>query len=205
MTVETRNGCASPHAVIMAGGRSTRFGTDKACAGFGERTLLGEVAASLESAGFHVEVSTGDLAHEALGYPIILDRERFGGPLRALRDILEAPGKERILLTACDTPLLAPALARSLWESSAGFDITVLERETGEPSPLPGVYSVNALTVVRENLARGETSLKSLFTRGLKLYVMPMIIWRGIDATGEWRVNINTESDLKNLARPPKP
>jgi molybdopterin-guanine dinucleotide biosynthesis protein A len=199
MTTEPRNGPvagARPPAVILAGGRSSRFGQDKARARLGNATLLEGLAASLEKVGFRVTVGTGYREHEAFGYPVIWDRAPFSGPLRALGGILEAIDEPRIMLVACDTPFLDPALARWLWEAGKDFDITILEDERGEPSPLPGVYAKSILTALRENLSLGRTSLQSLFETGLRVNRVPAATWREIDAGGRSLVNINTAEDL---------
>lgn len=188
-----------PQAVILAGGRSSRFGEDKARSRCGRETLLQRVAQSLEEAGFQITLSTGYKEHEMFGYPIIWDKELFYGPLYALGNILEAIDHQKIFLTACDTPWIKPLLVRWLWEKSENADIVLLENESGNPSPLPGIYSKKILPVVRENIAAKEKSLKSLLKRKLRINTLPVRDWHSIDPQGKSLVNINTKQDLKKI------
>lgn len=202
MKTERQNGLGAdtkPQAVILAGGRSSRFGEDKARAKYNNTTMLQELAVSLKNAGFQIVVSTSHKGHQTFGYPIIWDKKPFLGPLYALGNILEALSKPKILVTACDTPLINPALANWLWKISEGFDITILENEFGRPSPLPGIYSSKILPVVGEGIAKHEKSLKSLLRRSLKICTIPAKDWKRIDLNGRSLMNINTKQDLKKV------
>lgn len=186
-----------PQAVILAGGRSSRFGEDKARSQCGTKTLLQRVAQSLQEAGFQITLSTGHKEHKMFGYPIIWDKEPFCGPLYVLGNILESINRPKILLTACDTPWINPLLVRWLWKKSENADIVLLENEFGRPSPLPGIYSRRILPVVRENIAAKEKSLKSLLKRKLQINTLPIRDWHSIDPQGRSLANINTKQDLK--------
>lgn len=189
-----------PHAVILAGGRSSRFGCDKAQFRFGKTTMLQSLAEVLESAGFQITISTGHKSHETFEYPIIWDQEPFLGPLYALEHILKNLTANKVFLCACDTPFINPHLAKWLWNKSTNFELTLLENELGYSSMLPGVYGHRTLSAVTNNISKGEKSLKSLLRSGLKANLIQIFQWKQVDASGQSLVNINTQQDLKEVA-----
>ena len=204
MTTEKQNGPnadTKPQAFILAGGKSLRFGADKARVKYNTSTMLQEIAVSLEKAGFQISISTSHKTHQSFGYPIAWDKGPFLGPLHALSGILDGLKQDRIFLIACDTPLIKPDLARWLWQISEGFDITILEDDLGNPSPLPGIYSHRILPTIRANLSKGEASLKSLLRMDLKINIVPRMDWQPMDTSGQSLVNINTMEDLIDGSR----
>ncbi len=99
---------------VIAGGASSRFGSDKAAALLADRTLLDYVIVGL-SAQTAAIVICGRNVH---GYCCLADRPQPGlGPLgglaAALRHALDH-GHAGVLTSACDTPLVPPDLALRL-------------------------------------------------------------------------------------------
>lgn len=99
---------------ILAGGRSTRFGSDKAMAVLNGRALIDHVAGHLATVTARIVICGRD-------YPGILsipDRPAPElGPLAGLNAALHyarAHGYTHVLSAPCDTPLLDPALLAAL-------------------------------------------------------------------------------------------
>ncbi|MBI4125334.1 MAG: molybdenum cofactor guanylyltransferase [Deltaproteobacteria bacterium] len=168
-------------AVILAGGRSLRFGSDKARARWRGLTLLERISRSLNEAGFHFVVAD---RHSDL-YP----RQ---GPLQALFSIGHCYDPEKILLTACDMPFLKPESLALLWEESLGFDVTVPRTET-RLYPLPGVYSRRAMEEAGRLFQKGRRDLKSLLKA-------PLTVREKKWEDGRSLTNINTQKDLREAS-----
>ena len=161
--------------VVVAGGRSTRFGDrEKALARLDGRPMLAHVVAALGELTDTVVVNCrpdqqaafAD-ALEALDVDIqwALDEEPDEGPLAGLATALDAVDTDRAVVLGCDMPLSDPdslsALARRLGSSDA-----VVPRTDGGPEPLHAVYRVEpALTAARAALDDGERSLRALLNR----------------------------------------
>ncbi len=93
-------------AYILAGGRSSRFGSDKARALISGRPLIARLATDLRGCGREAVAVAGEAgAYDDLGVPTIADSRPGLGPLAgvesALRDGTER-GLERVVIVTCD-------------------------------------------------------------------------------------------------------
>lgn len=105
--------------VVLAGGRSSRFGSDKALAMVAGQSLLDRAVAAL--APYCAAVAVAGRAHPPL--PTVADRPAPGmGPLGGLNGALHHArnhGYAGVLMTGCDMPAFPPELARALIGESA--------------------------------------------------------------------------------------
>ncbi|MGE5596345.1 MAG: molybdenum cofactor guanylyltransferase [Hyphomicrobiales bacterium] len=161
-----------PTGVILAGGKSTRFGADKAAALLLGRPLLQWVADAL---AVHCrELVVVRAAHQLLPP---LDSHV---PVRVLDDRYEALGPLAGLVTAftqlvgpcvvapCDAPLLRPALLAGLAERLAGHD-AVVPVVGGYREPLVAAYDpATCLPVFEAALATGRRGVQAAL-RGLRV------------------------------------
>lgn len=138
-------------AIVLAGGRSTRFGADKLAAalpGTPERPGRSVLPATLEAVSRIADevVVAGpalpdDVHVTDLPIRLLEDPEPFGGPLLALAHVLEHIGPQLhhlAIVVGGDMPRLVPAvLARML--DVLGVDPTVDAVYLGRPGPSAGV------------------------------------------------------------------
>lgn len=135
-------------AVILAGGRSSRLGTDKAALMVGARTLLGHAVQAAGCARRRVIV--GDAGRTPLppGALVVREEPRFSGPAAALAAGLAAlgTGAEAILVLACDIPRAAavvPMLQARLERSPDADGAIALDE--GRVQYLAALYRAAAL------------------------------------------------------------
>ena len=133
---------APPPAYILAGGRSTRFGSDKARAVLSGVPLLLRQARHLELRGHRVTVVASHTgAYDDMGLTTIGDIEPERGPVGGLRTALRNVADGWLVLTCCDLLTLSDARLRMLSEHA---------REEPRPpaavfredrwQPFPGLY-----------------------------------------------------------------
>jgi molybdopterin-guanine dinucleotide biosynthesis protein A len=166
-----RPGRATISAIILAGGRSSRFGGDKLAAVVGDGTLLDAAIAGVSEVAEDVVVvlAPGDERTVAAGpaVRIVADPERFGGPLDGLLAGLEAVRQPLVIVAGGDMPSLRPdvlsLMLRTLASADVAFGAVILE-QLGRPVPLPAAVRTGAATdVARRLVGDGERSLRSLF------------------------------------------
>jgi len=133
-------------AVVLAGGRSTRFGSDKASALLLGRPLLAWVIASVS------EVVSDVVVVRARGQRlpsidddgrvrVVEDRHEGKGPLAGMVAGFEAAATPLVVVASCDAPLLRPGLVGGIARLAGGHDI-VLPHANGHPQPLLAIYRV---------------------------------------------------------------
>jgi len=130
--------------VVLAGGRSSRFGSDKAEACFKGKPLIRHAADLLRSAGLPVCVITqSGRDYSFLDCAVLFDREPYLGPLAGLaRAFEEFPGR-RILALTCDMPFLVNEdLQGLITGAESGDDEAVLYKVAKDYfQPFPGIYN----------------------------------------------------------------
>ena len=117
-------------AVIVAGGRSTRFGDDdKAVAPLAGTPMIRRVADRLEPVVDEVVVNCredqrADIENALEGYPLptafALDPETDQGPMAGIRNGCRAAEGEYAAVVACDMPFVDPAAIDYLFDRASG-------------------------------------------------------------------------------------
>jgi molybdopterin-guanine dinucleotide biosynthesis protein A len=195
---------ASVVGLVLAGGRSARFGGEKAVALLDGRPLLLKAVDRLRSACGSVAVSArpGSQAAavaDANSLPIVGDAaEDPRGPLAGIKAGLvwaERCGAAVLAVSPCDAPLLPADLYERLLAAAGAGGAALAETRSGR-QPLCSLWPVAALPAVRAALASGAHPP----------------IWQLLEQLGARRVpfedaeafaNVNTREALEALqARP---
>lgn len=156
--------CAIP-AYILAGGRSTRFGADKARAEVEGVSLMARQARVLAGLGMAV-TAVADVAdkYADLGVRTVADRVPGLGPMGGLVTALAdaGSGTEWVLVTSCDLLRLEGDWVRVLRGACAdAAEIVAFRDERWQP--LPALYRVGLRTRVEGLIAGGQLALWALF------------------------------------------
>lgn len=182
---------------VLAGGRSRRFGADKASAPWNGSTLVESVSDSLAGL-FQVRLiivkTPGTLAHLARPDRLIVpDAFAEHHALGGIYSALGAAPAERVFACACDMPFLRPALISALCAASPGFDAVVPIWE-GELQPLCAVYSKACLPAIERLVAEGRLGVRDLFPR-VRARVFSEAEARAVDPEGRSFLDIDTAAD----------
>lgn len=155
---------AGVSGAILAGGKSSRMGENKALLPWEGGTVIGSVASRLQSLFDHVLVVAADPSpYQFLGLPSARDQRPGLGPLGGVEAALREAPDPRVFVVACDMPFLNPDLIRYMaWLPPAQAVVPYLD---GRPEPLHALYSKDALSHVRSLLAEGERRVHVLLER----------------------------------------
>ena len=161
--------------VVLAGGRSSRMGQDKALLELLDGTTLLECQLRrLSSLLPKVVLSVRDRDYAFLQkrltacgrVRLLPDETDEIGPLGGIASALGEAEKEHfagILVLPCDMPLITEGLLARLtgfWHEAPETLVTALEESSGRVHPLAAIWSVRALPFVRKALASGDYSLR---------------------------------------------
>lgn len=185
--------------VVLAGGKSSRMGRNKALLPFENGTLLGKVIERMQSVFSRVILSVHQAeAHPDMALPQVPDHYAETGPMGAIASLLES-GEHRIFCVACDMPFLNPALIEFLCEFS-DCD-AVLPVWHGRIESLHALYSDALLPEFQRLLAEGRFKVADALLQAHVRYVNESEI-KPIDPKGESFRNVNTPDDYSDLLAP---
>jgi molybdopterin-guanine dinucleotide biosynthesis protein A len=181
----------SVSGIVLAGGRSSRFGSDKLVMPIDGVPLLHHALAAIAQACSEVIVVAGPagLATASLRDPpnlpmplvLVRDPVPFPGPLAALITAARQASGERLLLVAGDMPTLVPAVLRRLSAWSSGHVGARLDTGEGPLQPIPiGLDRQAILRAAPALIAGGSRSLRAMLPL-LDLELVPETEWRVLD------------------------
>jgi molybdopterin-guanine dinucleotide biosynthesis protein A len=137
-------------AVILAGGRSTRLGRDKAFLQVNGRPLIEQIVDKVAQLSDEVIIVANDL--DGI----------FSG--------LKAATKRHALVVACDMPLLSLSLLRYMRGLAPGYDV-VIPRVGTLTEALHAIYSQDCLPFIERQLRAMDLRISHFFTHVRVRYV----------------------------------
>jgi molybdopterin-guanine dinucleotide biosynthesis protein A len=181
--------------LVLAGGRSSRAGREKALIEFEGQSLVLRVAGRLARVADPVLLATGTPGRLGpVGYPEVADAGADRGPLGGVVAGLEASPHLLMAVTAVDMPYVSPELMQLLASLHQDED-TVVPMGTTGPEPLHAVYATSALPAMRQALAGGRYGLRRLLADlRVRRVVESEWLHRGVDP--RFALNINSPADL---------
>ena len=183
-------------AIILAGGKSSRLGRDKALERICGKYLVERVLDSLSQLGDDIIVVTAAPNQLSdLNVEKVLDTYPRTGAKVGLCTGINASLSFYSLVVACDMPFLNIDLLRYLLDLASGFD-AVIPRIGDKIEPLHAVYSKNCIPILEEQIRKGKLKISDLFDEINVRYVEAEEIER-YDPRHLSLFNINSEADLK--------
>lgn len=142
---------------VLAGGRSSRMGRDKALLPFQGRSLVEHVAFQAQGVTDNITLVGKTCRYANLGYPVIEDIFPGRGPLSGLHAALTSTRSNWNLMLACDMPeITAEFLKQLMTRAESGHASAVIPvAPDGVPQPLCAVYHHQCLAAVAGALRNG--------------------------------------------------
>jgi len=153
-------------AIIMAGGDSTRMGTDKSMLPIEGRPIIERTCRRLAACFEQVLISANEADKFAfLGFDVVPDKVPAQGPLMGIASALEASVNEINFVVACDIPDIEPGNVRRILSEAAGSDADIIVPTTGNDryEPLFAVYRKSTLEVINKVLSSGGRKISDVF------------------------------------------
>lgn len=179
-------------AIVMAGGRSTRMGRDKAMIEVDGVPLIQRLVRWLAPRFDEVLISARNPDDYAfLGQRVIADRTPDQGPLHGLACALQASRHDLHMVVPCDLPAIPLALMARLLRQTTDADVAVPVDAEGRAEPLFAAYRRSALPAVQAALDRGDRRMVS-FHKDCRVARVPL-------PQGPSLANLNTPESLETL------
>lgn len=184
------------HGLILAGGQSTRMGTDKALLPINGKPLLYQLVNQIASYTQTVTIAIGSpqresLYREALGdlasqVNFVTDQFPGCGPLSGLHAGLSAVADGYVFVIACDMPQLsAPLLQQLLSRIDSGADVILAPGQ-----PFHALYHTGTAAQIQASLEQQDYRVMGLLKRLHTIEITPQ---EGSQRTAF--TNLNTPED----------
>lgn len=185
------------NAIVLAGGRSSRFGQDKAFAKVGDSTIIESLLFSLKIFFSKIIVVTNHVdKYRKFPVQVVEDRIKGMGPLVGIYSGLLVSNTERNFVVACDMPLLNPRLISYICSIPEGE--VLVPRVKDKLEPLHAIYSRSCIPAIEAQLATGDYKIQNFFDKVETEYVEEDEL-RMFDPNLTSFLNINLQKDLKKI------
>jgi molybdopterin-guanine dinucleotide biosynthesis protein A len=198
---------------VLAGGRSSRMGRDKALVELDGRTLAALAVDKLKAAGLSAVIAG---ARSGLGHlaPVVADEAPDEGPLRGVCTALESTKAPLTVFVPVDMPLIPAALLSHLVSDARATGAAVtLVSVNGFTQTFPAVIRTRLLPFLREELVAGRRGCLAAFQaassrvdEGLRVTPVELLVQAGqvrderTLPAYQWFLNVNTPEDVERAA-----
>lgn len=149
---------------ILAGGKSSRMGRDKALLEFQGQTLLAHMLELIKPFCASTFISGNNPEYQQFGFEIIPDIYADKGPISGIFSILSFSQSEWNLIVSVDVPMVNPELLLHLIENRNSYDAVVPVHSQGT-EPLIALYHKHIIPVIQEMIQANDYKLMNLIRR----------------------------------------
>ena len=186
--------------VVLAGGRNSRMGRDKASLPWQGSDFLQVILKNLAAICDELIVVTNAARSDYLpNIRYVADIIPQRGPLSGIHAGLVHAASDLSFITACDMPYLSVAAVEHLRALSSGWDV-VAPGEATCLEPLFACYRKTCIPVIEELLQQDVRKTQALFSR-VRYRQVPLTDLKKFDPQLRFLSNINSPSDYQAALR----
>lgn len=186
--------------IILAGGKSSRMGEDKAFTLFSGRPLIEVLIDKLSRIFNNLMIITNkpDL-YKKYGIEIHTDLLKDHGSLGGIYTGLFYSKTNYNFICACDMPFLNENLIKFMLKKTESYDV-LIPQYNARLEPLSAIYSKNCIAPIKEQLSKNNLKVTDFFSScKVKTITENEIV--AFDAIGKCFVNINTREDYHAICK----
>jgi molybdopterin-guanine dinucleotide biosynthesis protein A len=165
-------------AAVLAGGRSSRMGADKAFLRIGDELLIERQLRCLADSGAEELLISGRVDVDYSPFPgnVICDEHSEAGPLAGIAAVLKAASCPLVLVLAVDMPAMIPEMLRKIVLRCTGNSGCV-PADQERFQPLAAAYPTALEAMAERRLREGRRSMQQFVTEAMtKGFVQPLLI-----------------------------
>lgn len=184
--------------IILAGGKSSRMGADKAFMPFNEKPLI-EILKNKFSRIFNdiLIIANDPVAFKKYQIAAIPDMVKDTGPMGGIYTGLLNSKTLYNFVVACDMPFVNEDLVNYMLKMAKGHDVCVVQLN-GKFEPLCAVYSKNCISQIKRSLSAGNFRMRDII-KDLKACIITEKEVNVFDPESLSFININTPAEYENV------
>lgn len=184
--------------IILAGGKSSRMGRDKAFLEYLGKPLIEKSLEELRSVFSEVIISTNSPERfQRYGEKKVTDLYPGCGPLSGLQSGLQAAHFDYSFFVACDMPFIDPEVIRFLAGYCGKHDVIVPEVD-GVLHPLHAYYHKNCLPLITEYLEKKSFKIIDFYPK-CAVRIVREEEFRSFPQVARSLKNANTDQEWREL------
>jgi len=184
--------------IILAGGKSSRMGQDKALMKIGDKTLIEYVYEIINTFTSEILISSNTNDYSFLNCEIIPDIYQNIGPMAGIHASLKNSKYDKNIVISCDTPFISKKIILELIKASSSYDITI-SRNNKFIEPLIGIYNKNILEYLDNAISNNKYSIqKFIHSSNHNIIDIDKII---LDESKNSFININNQKEFLNAQK----
>jgi molybdopterin-guanine dinucleotide biosynthesis protein A len=179
-------------AIILAGGRSSRFGPDKTLVCINGKTLLENVIENLEThfGDIIISISAGSNHNTRhFNHHTVVDEQADCGPLMGILSALRTSRTPVNFICACDIPEIDMRFIEKMMAFTSGYEIVVPRTGNNFFEPLFGFYHLSLTGRMESFLQRKGRKVNRFLDECATKYLYL--------EENNWYRNLNTVSDFR--------
>lgn len=182
---------------ILAGGKSSRMGSDKGLMQLKGKAVILHVIEQLQMAVNKVTIVSNNPEYKKFGFEVIGDLVKDIGPAGGIYSALNHSTVDKNFVVSCDMPLITSRAVKFFIEKSTQNEIT-LPMYKQKLEPLFGVYSKTCLFKWKELIDKKTVKLQEL--------VEYFNVWKlNVDENelfdDKTFMNLNTKEDIEEVQK----
>jgi molybdenum cofactor guanylyltransferase len=184
---------------ILAGGKSSRMGHNKALLRIGEHTIIERVirASTSVSPSEILVVTNTPQDSEHLGHRMVADTITGQGAIGGIVSALHHSQTDAVLVLACDLPFVRSELLEMLiTEFHQEAYQAVMPTVEGYPQGVLAIYHKDCLSYFESAIQNDQRKLKTIFAQLEHVSYMDESHWENVDPNGYSFINVNTPDEL---------
>lgn len=179
--------------IIIAGGRSTRMGEDKAFIIYNGKPLIKHIIDLLTPFCNRIIISANSKKYEQFNLELVNDSTLNSGPIAGIHAALSKSDTDLNIVIACDTPNVTPEIIELLISQSEPNKI-IIPTHNNLLEPLCAIYPKNTISTIKKLISEGKFKLQNLpQAYPSKLINIEHILLKTPKALN----NLNTKQDLQ--------
>jgi len=190
-------------SIILAGGKSSRLGRNKALQVIDGKSLIQRVIDRLAMLSTEIIIVTAHgkeiPCYSTVEIKTVADIYPEKGPLVGIYSGLVSSSGSRAIAVGCDTPFLSVSLLKYMTQICSVYDV-VVPRVKNKLEPLCAVYSKNCSGPIQKLLEQNELKIDKLFSMVKVKYVEEDVVNR-FDPKHLSFFNINSQPDLDRAGK----
>ncbi|TXE15003.1 molybdenum cofactor guanylyltransferase [Seonamhaeicola algicola] len=177
--------------IILAGGKSSRMGTDKGFVKLNNKQFVQYSIEALKPLVSKILIVTDNEDYNVFGYQLVKDIYKNQGPVAGIYSGLHASETKNNLILSCDIPLIKTEILHKLIESIDDSDVILIE-SNGKTMPLIALYKKQCAPIFLKALKNDERRLRHV----LKMCNTKTIV---LNTNHKTTMNVNTKEELKTI------